>query len=275
MPSLADLHAEAAVRGVPRYRTYAKVELAALLAGPAAPTAPPPVRLEPDGPLATIVLDDAETRNAIGLAALDALERVLDGLEADDGVRLVAVVGAGSAFSSGALLRDFEGGEGGAALSRRGSAVADRLAALPVPVVALLNGPAVGAGAELALAADWRVWAPEAELRFPHVGFGLVPGLGGLTRLQSLVGGPQALWLLARRTSLDVAAATPLGLVQDMAPSAELRSWARRLADDLGRSDRAALAAVKRVVVARPGERRRLEREAFLAAWPTHTAPIR
>ncbi len=267
--SLAELHRQAALRGVPRFRVLSKLELLEVLAQPEAPPEPrPPVRLERDGPLATIVLDDPEARNALGRVALDALEAALEELEADHDVRLVAVHGAGSVFCSGARVHEFDTPDGGAELTERGGALFDRLAALPVPVVALLNGPAVGAGAELALAADWRLVAPEGDLRFVHVGLGLVPAFGGTGRLRDVVGAGAALLLLAARAAVDADGAVRLGLASEIVSADELRERARDLAEHLEDSDRAAVAAVKRTLAAPADGARAAERAAFLDAWP-------
>ena len=113
-------------------------------------------------------------------------------------------------------------------LTDGGRAVLDRLAGLPVPVVALVNGHAVGGGAELALAADWRLVDPRAELRFVHTGFGLVPGFGGLGRLARVVGPAEALRLLATRASVDGRRAVELGLALASVPANRRRERAQR-----------------------------------------------
>jgi enoyl-CoA hydratase/carnithine racemase len=270
--TLAELHAAARDRGIDRYRRLSRTELEAALGDePRAAPGAPPVRLERDGPLALITLDDPATRNAIGTAAMAALEAILDELEADQDVRLVALTGAGRTFSSGAAIREFDPLEdGGVQLTDRGSAIFDRLAALPVPTVALVNGHAVGGGAEVALACDWLIIAPDAELRFVHASIGLVPGLGGLGRLQRLVGETTALRLLATCESVGGQRAVELGLATEVvAPDAQ-RSRAWKLAQRVADSDRRAIAAVK-AALADGG--REAEREAFLACWPNRRIP--
>ena len=271
MTTLAELHAAARDRGIDRYRRLSRAELEAALG--AEPTAPggPPVRLERDGPLALITLDDPTTRNAIGSAAMAALEGILGELEADSDVRLVALTGAGRTFSSGAAIREFDPlDDGGEQLTDRGSAIFDRLAALPVPTVALVNGHAVGGGAEVALACDWLIIAPDAELRFVHASIGLVPGLGGLGRLRRVVGETTALRLLATCESVAGQRAVELGLATEVVPSDAQRSRAWRLAQRVADSDRGAIAAVKAALA---DGSREAEREAFLACWPNRRIP--
>ena len=149
----------------------------------------------------------------------------------------------------------------------------DRLAGLPVPVVALVNGHAVGGGAELALAADWRIVDPRAELRFVHAGLGLVPGFGGLGRLSRLVGPAEALRLLATRASVDGPRAVELGLALAAVPADRQRERARELAETIAGSDRAAVAAIKHALAHAPGVPPAAERQAFLDAWPNRVLP--
>jgi enoyl-CoA hydratase/carnithine racemase len=270
--TLAELHAAARDRGIQRYRRLSRAELEAALGdGAAAEPGGAPVRLERDGPLALITLDDPATRNAIGAAAMDALEAILTELEADPDVRLVALTGAGRTFSSGAAIREFDPlDDGGVQLTDRGTAVFDRLAALPVPTVALVNGHAVGGGAEVALACDWRIIAPDAELRFVHASIGLVPGLGGLGRLRRLVGETTALRMLATCESVPGRRAVELGLAAEVVAVEAQRSRAWKFAQRVADGDRQAIAAAK---VALADGSREAERDAFLACWPNRRIP--
>ena len=277
MTTLAELHAAARARGIDRYKRLSRTELEGALgedgvapaAVPAAvPAAGPPVRLERDGPLALITLDDPTTRNAIGATAMDALGAILDELEqADDPARLVALTGAGRVFCSGAAIREFDALDGGGEhLTDRGTALFDRLAALGMPTVALVNGHAVGGGAEVALACDWRLIAPDAELRFVHASIGLVPGLGGLGRLRRLVGESTALRLLATCESVSGRRAVELGLAAEVVPADAQRSRAWKLAQRVGDADRRAVTAIKAALA---DGSREAERAAFLDCWPS------
>jgi enoyl-CoA hydratase/carnithine racemase len=274
-PTLADLFAQARDRGLPRYRTLSRAELEDALrradgAG-GEPARDEPVRVERDGPLALIVLDDRRTRNALGTATMAALEAAISGLEGDGEVRLVALAHAGPVFSSGAAIAEWDVlPDGGEALTTRGTALCDRLAALPVPVVALVGGHAVGGGAELALAADWRLMAPDAELRFVHAGLGLVPGFGGLGRLAALVGRGRALRAIACREAIGAEQALLAGLADEVVPARRQRARARELAEHVAGSDRLAVARAK---VALTSGGRDAERAAFLASWPDRRLP--
>jgi enoyl-CoA hydratase/carnithine racemase len=275
--TLSELHAAARARGLPHYRRLSRAELelalgngdAAVAAG-SEPSAEP-VRLERDGPLAMIVLDDPATRNAIGALAMDCLAAILDELERADDVRLVAVTGAGRTFCSGAAIREFDAiDDGGTLLTDRGTRLLDRVEDLPMPTVALVNGHAVGGGAEVALACDWRIVAPDAELRFVHASIGLVPGFGGLGRLRALLGESTSLRLLATCESVGGRRAVELGLAAEVVPAPEQRARARRVAQRVAESDQHAVAAAKKALAAGT---RAAEREAFLACWPHRRIP--
>jgi enoyl-CoA hydratase/carnithine racemase len=273
--TLSELHAAARERGLAHYRRLSRQELESALGNGAgeAPlaTSSAPVRLERDGPLALVVLDDPATRNAFGSAAMDCLADILEELERAADVRLVALTGAGRTFCSGAAIREFDGlPDGGKVLNERGTALLDRLEDLAVPTVALVNGHAVGGGVEVALACDWRIVAPDAELRFVHASIGLTPGFGGLGRLARTVGESTALRLLATCESVSGRRAIDLGLAAEIVPADDQRARARRLAGRVAESDPGAVTAVKAALAAGT---RSAEREAFLACWPQRRIP--
>ena len=227
-------------------------------------------RCEIDGALAVITLDDAGTRNALGPDTAEAVLGFAQEAAADPVVRLLALTGADGVFCSGAAIRAWEALDpSGETLTDRGTALCDALAALPIPVLALLPGHAVGGGAELALAADWRVADPAAELRFVHAGFGLMPGFGGLARLERLVGPAQALRLLGTRARVGAEEAQAIGLVDAIVPVDAQRAWAEARAAELAESGRTAIAEIKAAL--RDGD----ERAAFLRVWPHRQLPDR
>jgi hypothetical protein len=120
-----------------------------------------------------------------------------------------------------------------------------------------------------ALAADWRISDPAAELRFVHTSLALMPGFGGLGRLERLVGPSTALRLLATRARVGAEEAERLGLIEAIVPAAEQLAWATALAEQMRDSDRYALAEIKAAL--RDGD----ERSAFLRVWPHRQLPDR
>lgn len=274
--TLGELFARAQDLGIEKFRTLSKVELAGAVreAESAAAESRPKVRLEREGGLATIVLDDRATRNALTPQAMDELDAHLEALEADDTVRVVAVTGEGPLFCSGGAIREHDGlDDGGRLLSERGTELLERLASLPVPVVALINGHATGGGVELALACDIRVADPEAELRLIHAELGIVPGWGGLGRLSDLLGSGTALMLVAGAAKLTSRRAAELGLVDDLVGWREQEAFAATLAGIVEVTSRDAVAAAKRVLRTPRATRGEAERDAFVEVWPGRRVP--
>jgi enoyl-CoA hydratase len=139
-------------------------------------------------------------------------------------------------------------GLSGEEVSGRGTAALDRLEALAVPTVALLNGHAVGGGIDLALACDWRVAVEGAKLRFIHNELGFTAPWGAARRLGALVPRQVALRLFATCELLSSQEARTLGIVDEVVAPHKLLSRADSLAVRVGRSDRRALAATKRLL---------------------------
>lgn len=222
------------------------------------------VRLEREGHLAVLTLDRAERRNAMNRAMWDSLDGVVGELERAL-PRVVIVTGAGDkAFSAGmdvntdnpdsaALMTAMQERDRApvVAMLTRLRAVLDRLVALPVPVVAAINGVAFGGGAEMATRCDLRVMDASATLSFSEVRLGLMPDWGGAVALTRILGRSRAaeLILTARRVTADEALA--LGLVNRVsAPGqclAEAKALAGAIAENGPRAVRAALSVLRRV----------------------------
>ena len=203
-------------------------------------------------------LDRPERRNAIDTELIEALHGQL--AEAD--ARAVVLGSTSSAFCSGAdlTLADAER----AAVSDRLYALYERMLALPVPIVAAVAGHAVGAGAQLLLAADLRVAGPQARIRFPGPGHGLALGGWGLP---SLVGRGRALDLCLTMRAVEADEALAMGLVERLEDEPE--AAAVKLAAAFARLQREAVARVKRHVTTAAGHDAALaeEREGNRATW--------
>lgn len=193
------------------------------------------VDLDLDDGLAVITIDRPHARNAISLSTMDRLDEALDGAE---GARALVITGAGDkAFVSGGDLKELSAirtEADAAAMARKMRSVCDRIAAFPGPVLAALNGHALGGGAEVAVSADIRIAADDIRIGFNQVALEIMPAWGGAERLAALVGRSQALLLAGTGTILDAAEAQRVGLVQRVVPRAsfedEWRSVARKLA---------------------------------------------
>ncbi|MCA9649615.1 MAG: enoyl-CoA hydratase/isomerase family protein [Myxococcales bacterium] len=180
------------------------------------------LRYERDEELAILTLDRPDARNAYSEAMVDGLIAALDAAEADHGVRGVVITGAGRAFHAGGDLkrmRDSSGMfQGGPVLLRRQyidgiQRVPRRLAAFDKPVVAAINGAAIGAGLDLACMCDLRVAARGVKLGSTFVKVGLVPGDGGAYFLARTIGFPRALELILSARLVDTDEALAMGLV--------------------------------------------------------------
>lgn len=208
-----------------------------------------------DGRVAWVTLNDPVRGNALGLGALEQLAAALDRVAGSRRARAVVITGRGSSFCAGDDLGELDGRlgpRGDVAWVRRAAAavqgITRRLAALERPVIAAVNGPAVGLGAELAVACDLRLVADVAWFRFPEVRLGLLPTNGVHHLLPRLVGaGRAAEWLLSgRRVAAAEALAT--GLVNRVVPADLLADEAEALAARLASASPAAVKAVRRLL---------------------------
>jgi enoyl-CoA hydratase len=175
-----------------------------------------------DGDVAILEIDRHERRNALDTAHCDALRQALAG----DDARAIVITGAGSSFCAGADL----GAVYDAAFRDALYAMLDAVTEVPVPVLAAVNGPAIGAGAQLALACDLRVAAPEATFAIPAARLGIAVNPWTIRRLALLAGTGTAQAMLIGGQSLDAAAALRCGLASRLGDRAAALAWARELA---------------------------------------------
>lgn len=175
------------------------------------------VRLDLDGPVATITIDREKALNALDARTIDELEEVVAQLAASREARGAILTGGGEkAFVAGADLKqlaEVRRQGGGRDLARRGQAVLRSIEALRKPVIACVNGFALGGGLELALACHLRYATSRAKVGLPEVGLGLIPGYGGTQRLPRLVGRGLATELVLTGDPIDAAEALRIGLV--------------------------------------------------------------
>jgi methylglutaconyl-CoA hydratase len=186
----------------------------------------PVVILELDGAVARIILNRPAARNALNLSLCREFQRLLKEvclLVACNKIRAATLEGAGPAFCAGADLKE-RSKMNPAAMAVHSQLIAaccDRLAHLPCPVVACVNGAALGGGFELALACDLRVIASDATLGFPELTYGFFPGAGGPVRLARLVGISTATYLLMSTVRIDGEEAARLHISNESAPPGE------------------------------------------------------
>lgn len=208
------------------------------------------LNLEFDDGVAVITIDRPAARNAIAPETMDQLDAALDSVE---GARALVITGAGDrAFVSGGDLKQLAAlrtEADAAAMAWRMRTICDRLAGFPAPVIAALNGHALGGGAEVAVAADIRVAADDIRIGFTQVTLEIMPAWGGAERLAALVGPGRALLLAGSGTVLDAAEAHRVGLVDRVVPRASFADDWRALARSL--ANRPA-GEIKRVIAGVP-----------------------
>jgi len=209
------------------------------------------ILVERDAPVVTLTLNRPDKLNAIDLAMLDALEAALGAIERDPEVRAVILTGAGRAFSAGADIKEWTALtplEFGRSWGLRGHALFDRLAALPPPVIAALNGIAFGGGLELALCADIRIASDAARLGLPEVTIAALPGWGGTQRLPRLIGPGRAKHMILTGQPIDAAKAEAWGLVTEVLADGALLPRAKELAAQIAANAPVAVQASKRLI---------------------------
>ena len=209
------------------------------------------LRLDKHPPLATITLDRPAVLNALNAATLAELDLVLDDLAANPAVRVVLLTGAGDrAFSAGADIRELAPltADEGRAFALRGQSVFRKIEKLGKPVIACIQGFALGGGCELAMACTLRLAADNARLGQPEVKLGIVAGYGGTQRLPRLVGRAAALKLLLTGAPIDAPEALRIGLVDEVIPAAQLMQRAEALALQIAANAPLAVAETLRAV---------------------------
>lgn len=187
-----------------------------------------PVLVEEREDHVVIRLNRPEVRNAIDLATVEALHEACDRLEKEPAVAIIT--GSGGTFAAGADIAQLRDRRREHALAGINSAVFDRIHRLPMPVIALVEGHALGGGAELAYACDFRIGTPSTRIGNPEPGLGILAAAGAAWRLRELVGEPLAKEVLLAGRVLSAEEALAVRLLNEVVPAAELEEAGRRLA---------------------------------------------
>ncbi len=213
--------------------------------GAVADAASSPLLVERRDDRVIATLNRPEVRNAIDQATIDALHVLCAELEAIP--RILILAGAGGVFASGADIAQLR--ERGADDARAGinANAFVRVAELPMPVIAALDGYALGGGAELAYAADIRIATPALKIGNPETGLGIIAAAGATWRLKEIVGDARAIELLLTGRTIGADEALSIGLVSELHPADQLLTAAHAIADRIARNDRTATIATKRV----------------------------
>src|SRR5882757_2181936 len=207
------------------------------------------VHLEVAEGVGTIRLD-RPPMNALDIATQDRLKELAEEAARRDDVRAVVIYGGEKVFAAGADIKEMQAMDHAAMVVRSGALQESftAVARIPKPVVAAVNGYALGGGCELALCADYRIAGENAKLGQPEILLGLIPGAGGTQRLSRLIGPSRAKDLIFTGRMVTAAEALSLGLVDQVVPAAEVYARARAWAGRLARGPAHALRAAKEAV---------------------------
>ncbi len=208
------------------------------------------IQLDVTGPVATLTFQRPEKLNALNAEMVQETTHALKALQTQPEVRVLMLTGQGRAFIAGADVRQFLEFDSVRAyeFARQAQELVNLLEALPIPVMAAVNGFALGGGCEVAMACDLIYASEKATFGQPEINLGLMPGIGGSQRLARLVGKGLAKDLCLTGRALTASEALSLGLVARVFPPEALLPECRRIADELAGKSRFALQQIKRVI---------------------------
>jgi enoyl-CoA hydratase/carnithine racemase len=204
----------------------------------------------PEGGVALVRINRPEARNALNMAAREALAAAFQGLHDDPSVRAIVLTGNEQAFAAGADLKEFTDAGAIEILRRRAERYWNTVARTPQPVIAAINGYALGGGLELAMCCDVIIAGESAQLGQPEVRVGIMPGAGGTQRLTRAVGKFHAMRLCLTGRPIAAAEACQMGLVSQVVPDAEVVDAALEMARDLARLPPLAVMQIKEAILA-------------------------
>lgn len=197
------------------------------------------LKVEKEGYIGIITVNRPEVLNALNREVLQEINKAAEYMEKDDEVRVVIITGAGEkAFVAGADIKEMQplNAVEGRSFGKLGQEVFRRLETMEKPVIAAVNGFALGGGCELAMAADIRIASEKAKFGQPEVTLGITPGFGGTQRLPRLVGEGRAMELILTGRMINAEEALRIGLVNAVYPAEKLMEEAKKLAEMIARN---------------------------------------
>lgn len=202
--------------------------------------------IETENKIAVVTLNRPQALNALNKELLSELSSFLDEAEKNHEIRVIILTGSGEkSFVAGADIKEFSdfNGQQGELLAREGQdKVFNKVENLSKPVIAAVNGFALGGGLELAMSADFRIASENAKLGLPEVTLGLIPGYGGTQRLPKLVGKGLAAQLIYTAEMISAQRAYEIGLVNEVVPQSELLDRAKAIASKIAANSSTAIA---------------------------------
>ncbi len=207
------------------------------------------LKTERQGGLLLVTISRPQALNALNTRFFNEMDHLVAAIKEDDGMRVMVITGEGKAFVAGADIAEMVDKDSlaGSAFSRLGQNTFRSLEKLPFPVIAAINGFALGGGLELAMACDFRIASAKAKFGQPEVSLGLIPGYAGTQRLSRLTTLGDALFLLLTAEMIGADDALRIGLVQKVTEPEALMEETMRLANLIGSKGPAAVRKVKQV----------------------------
>lgn len=209
------------------------------------------ILFEKKGHVAIAAIDRERALNALNSEVLEDLNTLADTVLADEEIRVLILTGSGQkAFVAGADIGEMSSltKAEGEAFGKRGNDAFRRIETLPIPVIAAVNGYALGGGCELAMSCDIRICADTAVFGQPETGLGITPGFGGTQRLARLVGPGMAKQLIYSARNIKADEALRIGLVNAVYPAEELIPAAEKLAETIAKNAPIAVRACKKAI---------------------------
>lgn len=204
-----------------------------------------------EGKVATVTVNRPKTLNALNVATVLELHACFEDLAADEDVRAIILTGAGEkSFVAGADIPEINelNNVTGKEFAKRGNALYSFIESMTIPVIAAVNGFALGGGCELAMACDIRLASEKAKLGQPEVNLGIIPGYGGTQRLSRLVGRGKAMQLILTGDMISAQEAHRIGLVDEVYPPEELMDKAMQMANTICSKGPIAVAMAKECI---------------------------
>ena len=208
------------------------------------------VELEQRGHVGIITINRPEVLNALNLQVLHDLDLTLSQIEAQEDIYVVIITGAGRSFVAGADISEMANytAVDAKAFSQHGNSTFYRITRFPRPVIAAVNGFALGGGCELAMSCDIRVASDKAKFGMPEVGLGITPGFGGTQRLARIVGMSTATDLILTSRTIDAQEALHIGLINHLYPADQLIEKTLELANTIAAQPQVAVRQAKQAI---------------------------
>ena len=208
------------------------------------------VDLEKKGHVGVITMNRPEALNALNTPMLQELEKVIAQVEADDEIFVCVLTGAGRSFVAGADIGEMSeyGSVAGKAFADYGNSVFLKIENMTKPVIAAINGFALGGGCELSMSCDIRLASDKARFGQPEVGLGITPGFGGTQRMAGICGISNAMEMILTAKTIKADEAKAIGLVSEVYPAEELMDKAMELAETIASKAQIAVRQSKRCI---------------------------